>query len=132
MLYQTFFRPKLLTIKNNMSKQNKDVPAKRCELGHFEKAFVEGTGNLLDCGKAIGRPVNNNFVKLCKSSVEKVLAKKKTENVNNVFEAGCAILKTYYFYLFKIFINIFHKNIIELTDNCIADMYCYSQSKIKE
>ena len=88
MFYQTFFRLKVITMKNNMTKQNKDAPAKRCELNHFEKTFVETTGTLLDCGKAIRRTENNTIVKLCKNSAEKILAKKKAENVNNVFEAG--------------------------------------------
>ena len=90
MFYQTIFRLIVVTTKNNMSKQNQDVSANRCKLDYFEKTFVETSGNLLDCGKAIRRTQNNIFVKSCKSSAEKVLAKKKTEKLYNVFEAGCA------------------------------------------
>ena len=80
-----------------MYKQNQDVPAKRCNLDHFEKTFVQTTESSLDSGKAIGRSENNIFVKLCKSSTEKVLAQKNVENAKNVFEAGSASLKVYYY-----------------------------------
>ena len=96
-LYQINFRLKLVTIKNNMYEQNQNVLAKRFELDHFEKTFMETTENLLDCGKAIERSENNIFVKSCKSDAEKVLTKKNVKIVNNVFEAGCASLKTFYF-----------------------------------
>ena len=106
-LYQTLFRLKVVTIKNNMFEQNL---AKRFELDHFEKTFMETTENLIDCGKAIERSENNIFVKSCKSHAEKVLAKKKMKIVNNVFEAGCASLKTFYFeYTFLFLKNFFDK-----------------------
>ena len=56
----------------------------------YKQSKDETTENLLDFGKAFGRSENNIFLKLCKSSAEKVLAKKKTENLYNVSEAGCA------------------------------------------
>ena len=73
----------------------------------YKQSKDETTENLLDFGKAIGRSENNIFLKLCKSSAEKVLAKKNLKNANNVLEAGCASLKIYHYKLTFLFLLMF-------------------------